>query len=222
MIYVKEAGLYFPDGDCHFTAKVKGRPVYDGYQKDRLKAAYRHVTDWSCAVDAGAHVGLITRRLAEKFSAVHAFEPNPFNFECLQANTRHLKNVVLHQKALGDRDAAAGIEAGPTGNSGNRQMTDGATGSKVRVIPLDLLDLGSLGLLKIDVQGYELFVLDGARDTIGRHAPVVLVECEPEGKLLRQFAKADAPAEFMKAMGAVEVERLGADIIFRFPPASAK
>jgi len=177
-----------PLNDKHFGGKdKKGRPLWKDYQYDRLVAAYHHITDYSVAVDVGAHVGLISQRLAERFGTVYAFEPDPQNFLCLWHNTRFLTPVLRVPMALGDKTATGGIDRGKGENSGDVCIDPKGTG--VDIMALDDYDLPDLGLLKIDVQGYEHLVLEGARKLIQAFAPVVIVECEEPGKLRRDYSK---------------------------------
>lgn len=180
---------HFPDGDRHFTGKNrKGDAVHVDYQYDRLERAYHHITDYTVAVDAGAHVGLLTRKLAERFKTVYAFEPDPANFACLCENTRHLPNVLQVQAALGAEAGRVSLDRGDGTNSGDVCVRGG---DEVPVVPLDSYELPDLGLIKIDVQGYERQVLEGARQLIQAFAPVMIVECEPPGNLRRRYHKGD-------------------------------
>ena len=45
-----------------------------------------HISNWDVALDIGAHVGIWSMRLAEKFKRVHAFEPVPKHIECWKQN----------------------------------------------------------------------------------------------------------------------------------------
>lgn len=216
MIYQRDADLFFPDGEEHMTGRSKktGRPVCVGYQLDRLERAARFVTNWDLAVDVGAHVGIFTRYLAARFKSVVAVEPDPANFECLEKNTATLANVTRVQCALGDENREAGIAPGDRRNTGNRQLDLGGSGVPVR--RLDDVSPPGPGLVKIDVQGYELFVLRGGAAVIATARPVVIMECEPAGKLGRQFSPPEAAANFLAGLGAVEVDRVGHDRIFSF------
>lgn len=127
-----------------------------------------YIKNWSCAVDGGAHVGLWTIRLAGHFETVHAFEPDASNFECLKLNTAELKNVVLHNCALGEKQRKAGI----TGVTSTGLYLH--KGSNVSVYPLDTFGL-SPGLIKLDVEGSESHALQGAVETLKAH-PVVMLE----------------------------------------------
>jgi FkbM family methyltransferase len=146
----------------------------------------RHLIAPGClAVDAGANIGVVASEIARHAGQVLAFEPNPMAFAVL----RHLRarNVAPVWAALG---AAAGeaplvvpvTRKGPSSNGGHladaRDEGAAALTYQVPVLALDSLDLPGLGFLKIDVEGHEPEVLDGARETIRRHRPTIMVEHE--------------------------------------------
>lgn len=171
-------GIAFPDADEFMVLEV--RP--DGtYQADHLTAALRHVTNFSCAVDGGAHVGLWTRILATRFQTVIAFEPSEDTCEALRWNISKagLTNVEMYNAALGrSRGKTIMVLDQPNtlrGNTGARHV--GTIGPlNVPVWTIDSRRLTTLGFLKLDVEGSELAALQGATDTLRRCKPVVLVE----------------------------------------------
>lgn len=210
-------GIYLPDGERHFTLpdpKKRGRPVAFDYQVDRLKKAYPMVRDWNMAVDVGGHVGLLAIKFAERFRMVHTFEPCPVNFECLVANTQHLPNVFRHPFALGERPGQVGMRL-EADNSGNHQIVPEGTGVEMRT--LDEMQLPALDLLKVDVQGYEYFVLKGGRRTIERFRPVCIIECEESYKLKEHY---DLPfrkaVDFLMKLGARLRHQVCEDYILTF------
>lgn len=187
-----------------------------GWQLDHLEAALAHVTDWSCAVDGGAHVGSWTIEMAKRFGKVIAFEPAPDTHEALEANTLWLKNVVRNGSALGETFGTTGMaedEKYSGTNTGGRYVKgDG----KIPVIPLDSLDLPSLGFLKLDVEGYEVFALRGATETLLRCRPIVLIEVKPRMAPRFGIGPSDAP-DFLTGLGMIEVGRVGSDYIYGWP-----
>lgn len=193
----KGRAWHFPADDTHFTGKnKKGRFMFEDYQTDRLKAAYKHVQDFTLAVDVGAHIGLMALKMAEKFKTVYAFEPDPVNYACLQANTRDTENIIIVNAALGDKRRRVKMDR-PAGNSGDCQVDE--SGDEIDMFPLDEYDLPDLGFMKIDVQGYEHLVLRGAKDLIQGFSPVILAECEPPGKLRKSYdGGKDLVDEFFK------------------------
>lgn len=171
-----KAGIAFPDADQLMSDQMRPDGTYQG---DHLTAALTHVTDWSCAIDGGAHVGLWSRTMAGRFGRVLSFEPSPDTYECLAFNVQALDNVKAHQLALGDAPGQVSMtwnaECEARQNTGGRYVRQGGD---VQVITIDSLQLASLGFLKLDVEGSEPMALAGAGETIDRCKPVILVEAK--------------------------------------------
>jgi len=124
-------------------------------------------------VDAGANIGSMTlasSRLAGKSGRVYSVEAHPAIFGFLEQNVRlnGAGNVELYNCALGDRNGEISFSDLKWDNE-NFIAREGA-GIKVRLRRLDDLGIGAgrINLLKIDVEGYEKFVLAGAAETLKR------------------------------------------------------
>lgn len=128
--------------------------------------ALKYVSQWQTAVDAGAHKGYWTEKLVEHFDSVHAFEP----VAELAAEITGRAHVHVH--ALGARYGQCAIEHGRD-NNGQGHVTGG---TDVEMKPLDDYTLGGVGFFKLDVEGYELRVLEGASSMVERCRPVILCE----------------------------------------------
>ena len=138
------------------------------------------------ALDVGANKGGYTLGLLRLASAVHAFEPNPALIPWL--SRLRDPRLTIHPIALGDRDGDAVLRV-PLGRKG-KPLKQGATlaptervgrgcvEARATVRRIDSLDLGDVGFIKIDVEGFEAQVVDGARGTIDRCRPVMLIEIE--------------------------------------------
>jgi FkbM family methyltransferase len=119
-------------------------------------------------LDVGAHYGYSLMRFAETGWAVHAFEPDPSNRAHLTENHGHDKRVTIVPAAVSDKPGAMTLYTSheSTGVSSLVAFTDRheATAT-VDVIRLqDYMvenDIRHVDFLKIDVEGYEKFVLDG-------------------------------------------------------------
>ena len=61
-------------------------------------------------------------------------------------------------------------------NIGQAVSYDKAHTSPIRLLTIDSLDLSRIDFIKIDIEGMELEALDGARETIARHQPVMAIE----------------------------------------------
>jgi FkbM family methyltransferase len=119
-------------------------------------------------VDVGAHVGSTLLPFAEAGWEVHAFEPDRVNREQLERNTAHLSNVAIVPMAVADNAGELTLYRSEesTGISSLTPFTRGHV--PVEVVPVTTLRNYLAGtqprevtLLKIDVEGYERFVLRG-------------------------------------------------------------
>jgi FkbM family methyltransferase len=142
----------------------------------------RHlVPPYRTALDVGAWWGPWTWWLARRARLVHAFEPN---VDVAAALTRVvLPNVRVHAQALSDTigEAELSIPYGGRGTEGRASLLP-RQGRPVTVptVSLDSLDIPDIGFVKIDVEGHELAVLEGAARTLGRDRPNVLLEVEQQ------------------------------------------
>lgn len=177
-------GIFLPDGDTHFPEAIKASPFWhDGrgtYQYAKLTNALTVVpeTRRGLAVDVGGHVGLWSRILHAHFKRVVAFEPVPALAECFRLNA---PGVELHEVALAHEEATAVGFVTISENSGNSRFAvrgDIAPNICVLMKTLDSFKLAP-DFLKIDVEGFELNVIEGARETIAQHQPVIVVEQKP-------------------------------------------
>lgn len=218
---MKRAGNFWvPDHETQQNSQLE----QGGWQIDHLMAALEHVPKdrRRLAVDGGAHVGSWSFALAEAgFQAVEAFEPAEDTFECLKENAKEWRQqhmyltclVGLTRCALGEETAMMGLKddgkyAG--GNTGGRYLKgDG----KIMVRPLDVYNLVDLDFLKLDVEGYELFALRGARSTLLRCKPVVLIE-DKHRMAHRYNLQPGAAGQFLLDLGMMELGAVGADRFF--------
>lgn len=136
------------------------------------------------ALDIGANKGVWAYALAGLARQVHAFEPNPKIFPELR---RALNGKVeLHQLALSDRGGSATFRVprrrGGFSNQGGSLSAIAVSGdhgvTTVETARLDDLGITDVGFIKIDVEGAELAVLAGARQTIARDRPNLVIELE--------------------------------------------
>jgi FkbM family methyltransferase len=139
----------------------------------------------STFVDIGASQGLYSFRASPWSKDVRAFDPRFVNsFELKRISRLLAKNIILHDCALSDENGQAQFSevANDLGRSHFADLAIPATPStrnrRVDVRTLDSFNLERISMIKIDVEGAELRVLQGATKTIIRERPVVLVESE--------------------------------------------
>jgi len=212
-------GWLLPKTDRHFPQYLASAPKVEGrrmYQPQHIQAALEICRARRLAVDVGAHVGFWSYYLALAFRSVHAFEPADLFAFCFERNVR-AKNVVLHRVALGEEEASVQIET-VADNTGATHVVPAAQGS-VRMRRLDDYKLENVDLLKVDVEGYERHVLAGARETLGRCKPVVIVEQKDFAS--RYGEERFAAADLLRSLGAEQLGQVVQDLIFGWPGSPA-
>lgn len=136
-------------------------------------------------IDVGANVGQTAQRMVRAFpnSTIYSFEPVPATFAKLQQNTAHLTQVECVNAALGDEPGEASMT---TDRGGQNTLIAGVSsnGSAIaRVRTLDDFcadrDIQRVDLFKIDTEGFETFVLNGASDMLSKgRIDFVVAECD--------------------------------------------
>ena len=163
-------GWYFPDFETHFPKMLK-KSVDKGLRPE-YQIAVRNRSIGLCskrgtALDIGANVGLWSRDLVDNFAKVVAFEPVAVFRECLEKNVSG-PNFFISPLALGDHDTQATMII-TEGNSGHSHLDPDTLGTgDVQVVKLDNLNMEDVDYIKIDCEGYEYRVLQGAEQTVKR------------------------------------------------------
>ena len=138
------------------------------------------------SIDVGANKGVYTYFLARWSRHVHAFEPNPKLFSVLRRTMGRSPATTLSPLALADQAGEAELRV-PRQTSGYSNQGSSLSAVKVpdnfravtvQTARLDDLGISDIGFMKIDVEGFESQVLQGARETIARDRPVLLIEME--------------------------------------------
>lgn len=137
------------------------------------------------SLDIGANKGVYAWLLKDCSRAVHAFEPNPKMFRFLQRLAG--ERITVSPIALSDRSGVATLRVprhrrGGFSNQGaslsDVKVADDFMGVEIEAKRVDDLGLDNIGFIKIDVGGFEQAVLAGARETLARDRPALLVEME--------------------------------------------
>ena len=139
----------------------------------------KYVKPGTTVIDAGAHIGVHTvplARLVGSRGRVYAFEPQRKIYRELVYNLRlnKIENVVPLRYALGHTSGATEMNRADSSNEGATGVGQG--GDRVEMRPLDSFGFRNVSLIKIDVEHFEDWVLEGAQLTILRSKPVILIE----------------------------------------------
>ena len=193
-------GLWWPD-----DVGEKWRHAFKHVKA--LEASIALCAQHRTAVQAGGNIGLWPRRMADVFTQVFTFEPEPLSYECLIRNVP--ERVMCTGIALGAEYGRCGIERRSLGS--HQVVLDN---DSVTVAPLDWLALHDLDLLQLDIEGYEWHALFGAEETIRRCRPIIHLELRD---FTAQYGSSDAEVRaLLDGWGYREVTQLpGNDVVFQ-------
>lgn len=129
-------------------------------------------------LDIGANIGAIAQALEVSGFTVEAFEPQPEVHELLKQNMKgKAHNVALASKA--GTTVMPNLDYAAVNNFGGISINTASKSRgaiKVPVATLDSFNFQNVGLMKIDVEGFEEEVLKGGVETIARCSPLMYVE----------------------------------------------
>jgi len=134
--------------------------------------------DNHCFIDVGANVGLWTIFMAKKGFEVHAFEPSPKPILLLRKKAKKYSNIHVYKYALGEKNYVTefNLHTASGHDSLLKSEEDFIGQIKINVRTIDSFSLQDIGLIKIDTEGYEVPVLLGAKQSILRNKPRLIIE----------------------------------------------
>jgi FkbM family methyltransferase len=170
------------------------RPLYAAYKAyaDRAERQLlrKILFQGAVVIDVGANIGIYSAFLSRcvgPTGLVHSFEPSPDNFKRLSAATRNLSNVRLTQAAVGERSGECKLYVSDKLNVDHRAYI--ANGESRHIVPIEMITLDDyfkpgerVDLIKMDIQGYELHALRGAKRVLKENPDInLLLELWPSG-----------------------------------------
>ena len=177
--------------------KLEGDLIYYGYYESHLQQLFSEFgSDSGVIMDIGANIGFHSLYFAHRFSKarVFSFEASPRIFKDLNLNMSLNKcdNLDVFNFALGARPSemvfyepsGKGVENRGLGSFNPGNVPENFTEITVHVDTVDtviaerLKEDAKVTMMKIDVQGHECEVLDGAVYCLSEHRPVVFMEIE--------------------------------------------
>lgn len=192
-LHIDGGGVFYDTlNGFYFRASGAGTIVghesfQDTYMAERLEGG-------SVFIDVGAHVGrftLLGARLVGEAGLVVALEPDPRVRRNLMANVKlnGFKNIVVSPVAASDMDGAECLHLSRT-TGWSSLLKDAHKGTWIVnevVVPASTLDtlarsleLKRVDLIKVDVEGADHRVLEGAGDILEKFSPALLVEVHPK------------------------------------------
>lgn len=180
--------IFYYRSDDKFVGQRIALGKYEEYE---TKLFLSQINKEMVVVDVGANIGYYTILAASRAKLVYAFEPDKNCFEILKKNVEvnKLKNVKIFNQAVGDKKQKVGIKTNKENFGDNRINLPKSLSSKggsrfdkrdlIDCIRLDDLIKEKVDLIKIDVQGWEPEVVEGAKKMISKHRPILFLEYTP-------------------------------------------
>ena len=181
---------------------------YHGRRREAASMALfaRVIRRGDLVAEVGGHIGYISQyfsQLVGEEGRVVVFEPGPNNLPFLRRNTRDLANVEVVELGVGREPGRADFFVEQLTGQNNSFVADfeGLTAnahaagvdSKVESISVELTSLDAhfverLSFIKIDVEGFELPVLQGATRILQQDRPLLMVEIQADREALAELA----------------------------------
>ena len=130
------------------------------------------------AIDIGGHLGDWTLNWHHRVKKIEIFEPNPDVLPKLKKNTNTLKNCTVHEVALGDTPGKVSMQYET--HLGTYHIKD--HNGSINLQTLDSYNFQNVDIIKIDVEGFEVPVLEGAKETILSNKPWIQIEANHTGE----------------------------------------
>jgi FkbM family methyltransferase len=165
--------------------KIAREIYYYAFSPRDMRALHKLIGPGQHIFDVGAHIGYFSLLFAKwvgRRGSVNSFEPCPKTRERLLRNSslnpKLQARVQVHDLGLSDHDGYASIISPDATNSGCNYIDSGR--GDIRITTLDHFvesnRISRIDLIKVDVEGSECALLEGARETMRRFRPRIVIE----------------------------------------------
>jgi FkbM family methyltransferase len=180
--------------DAAFYSELsRGQP----WDVDMISKVLQHIPQTGNILDIGAHIGThtVSYALNRPNCHIYSFEPQMRMRQLLEKNVNdnNLNNVTVYPFGIGHMEKTTYLnndfisdcyppelkvdyESNISVNFGGLGITTNDEGEKINIKTIDSMNFENVKYMKIDVEGAETLVLYGARNTIIKFKPILLVE----------------------------------------------
>lgn len=164
--------------------------LYGEWAADEINLLAQIISPNMCILDVGAFIGthsLAFSKFAGKTGKVYSFEPRKEIFAVLAENLsiNDCKNVTALNIGLAEKEQNSdlhSIDLNELVNFGGLSLDSDSFSLnsdtyQIHISTIDSLGIDKIDVIKLDVEGMERRVLDGAVETISRDRPIVFCEC---------------------------------------------
>jgi len=164
--------------DSVLKKRVFKQQILDLHLKDfMIGQTTPYLNKFKNTLDIGAATGMYASHFAEHSKSVICFEAVPPVYEQLIKIKEKHNNVITHNLAVSNEIGTLDfyVDDKRLSNSSFQNLVEGQK-IQVETVTIDSLKLVDIGFIKVDVEGVELDVLNGASDTIDEYKPTCMVE----------------------------------------------
>ena len=183
--------------NCYLDSRLAKIIFLEGFEEEEIAFVKKFLKKGDFFFDIGANIGLfslvVSSILGEKGKVI-AFEPCSITFQRLKENIglNQFTNIVPENVALSNKSGFAELQIASNGYDAWNSLAKPSAGElleveEVKTITLDDfvrnlgLDKTKISLIKIDIEGWEIPMLQGAKEFLSSsNAPILLVEFTDE------------------------------------------
>jgi FkbM family methyltransferase len=164
--------------------------IYFGFKEASREKLFSLVKKSDVVIDIGANVGNVSlgfSKLVGETGKIYSFEPDPLNFKRFKKNVdlNHFKNIETLNFGLGNKKGSFSIVVHDELNRGMNRLVENAPSENTVLCEVLVLDdfisqnkVNKVDLIKIDVEGFEKKVLEGAYETLKFQRPILFIELD--------------------------------------------
>ena len=188
--------FFFPEG---FLLKRRLQRSIKRSDEQEINLVKKFIKSGTDSIDVGVYRGVYSYEMSKYSEKVHSFEPNPIIFKYINKNLKKfIKNIHLYNFALSNQNKTINLKIPIRNSNSNKEIFEeyyemgkatihnennfeNYENFEIQTKKIDEFNFDNkISLIKIDVEGHELEVIEGAKNTIKRDKPVLLVEIEKQ------------------------------------------
>tara|TARA_B100000282_G_C31713471_1_gene482321 strand:- start:11 stop:766 length:756 start_codon:yes stop_codon:yes gene_type:complete len=188
--------FFFPEG---FLLKRRLQRSIKRNDEQEINLVKKFIKSGTDSIDVGVYRGVYSYEMSKYSEKVHSFEPNPIIFKYINKNLKKfIKNIHLYNFALSNQNKTINLKIPIRNSNSNKEIFEeyyemgkatihnennfeNYENFEIQTKKIDELNFDNkISFIKIDVEGHELEVIEGAKNTIKRDKPILLVEIEKQ------------------------------------------
>ncbi len=188
--------FFFPEG---FLLKRRLQRSIKRSDEQEINLVKKFIKSGTDSIDVGVYRGVYSYEMSKYSEKVHYFEPNPIIFEYINKNLKKfIKNIHLYNFALSNQNKTINLKIPIRNSNSNKEIFEeyyemgkatihnennfeNYENFEIQTKKIDELSFDNkISFIKIDVEGHELEVIEGAKNTIKKDKPILLVEIEKQ------------------------------------------